>query len=103
MSELRLKLREAPRFRVDLSALTPDRLAGLSAEQIGSIELPTGNLRLRTGELFSVEGDDASDIVIEGACDRLDRIGAAMKSGRIRVLGDAGDYLGAGMRGGASR
>ncbi len=100
MSALTLTLREPPRFWVDCSALTPDRLAGLSAGRVGAIELTSGNRRLRTDEVFAVGDGDAADMLIEGACAKLDRIGADMTSGRLRVVGDVGDYLGVSMSGG---
>lgn len=100
MSALKLTLREPPRFRVDCSPLVPDRLAGLPAADIAAIELASGNRRLRTDEVFAVGDGDAADMLIEGACAKLDRIGAGMTTGRLRVVGDAGDYLGAGMSGG---
>jgi formylmethanofuran dehydrogenase subunit C len=100
VSALTLTLREPPRFRVDCSPLVPDRLAGLSAADIAAIELTSGNARLRAGELFEIGHGDAGDMLIEGDCAKLDCIGAGMGGGRLRVVGDAGDYLGVSMRGG---
>lgn len=95
-----LVLKEVPRQRVDCSPLTPDRLAGLSRDDISAIELTSGNRRLRVGDLFELTGEDASDLVILNACDKLDRIGQSMRQGRITVEGDAGAWLGCGMAGG---
>lgn len=101
MSGLQLVLREPPAQRVDLSPLTGDRLAGLSLAQAGAIKLVSGNRRLRADQLFSLHGTPGADIEITGATDRLDRIGAGMTGGRIRVQGDAGAYLGQDMTGGS--
>lgn len=100
MSRLMLSLKEPPRPRIDMSPLTPDRLAGLSRDQIAAVELDCGGRRRRVGDLFDVAGEDASDMVLLNSCDRLDRIGHDMRQGRISVEGDAGAYLGLGMAGG---
>ncbi len=100
MSRLMLALKHDPRQRVDLSPLTPDRLAGLDRDRIATLELASGNQTLRVGDVFDLAGDDVSDIVILNASAKLDRIAAAMTHGRITVEGDAGAYLGMGMAGG---
>ncbi len=100
MTALTFTLRDVPRQRVDCSALTPTRLAGRAPAEIPAIELPCGNRRLRVGELFDLHGEDTSNLVFRNACDRLDRIGEGMFDGAIQVQGDAGAFLGLGMRGG---
>jgi formylmethanofuran dehydrogenase subunit C len=101
MSALRLTMRDRPAQRVDLSALTATTLAGRSLRDVGAIALPTGNRTVRVDELFTLEGTPGPDLEILGAGGRLDRIGAAMSGGSLRVDGDAGAYLGLGMTGGA--
>lgn len=100
MSALTLRLREAPRQRIDLSAFTPDRLVGKSVADIKATPLWLGNRQVATGDLFDVAGDDFCDIQIQSDSDRLDGIGGGMSQGRIQVEGHAGAYLGRGMRGG---
>ncbi len=100
MTAFSFALREAPRQRLDVSALTPDRLSGLSREQIAAMELSSGNRRLRVGDLFDLRGDDVADLRFEGNCTKLDRIGAGMTGGSVTVAGEAGDYLGLAMAGG---
>jgi formylmethanofuran dehydrogenase subunit C len=100
MSDLVLRLRAAPAFRMDLSPLTPDRLAGQSADAVARTPLVYGRRSVPVGEWFDVRGSAGPGIVIEGDCTRLDRIGASMQSGLIRIEGNAGAYLGIGMRGG---
>jgi formylmethanofuran dehydrogenase subunit C len=80
--------------------LTPDRLIGLDRAAVAAIELSCANRRATVADFFDVSGEDAADLRIEGACARLDRIGAGMTQGRITVAGDSGDYLGLGMAGG---
>jgi len=97
---LALRLRAAPTFRLDLSPLTPERLAGQSADAVARILLAYGRRSVPVGEWFDVRGSADRQILIEGDATRLDRIGADMQDGQIRVEGNAGAYLGIGMRGG---
>lgn len=101
MSTLTLTLREPPVQRLDLSPLSPDRLTGRTAADVGAIELSSGNRRLRVDSLFTVAGAYASVLEIRNSCDKLDRIGEAMTGGRVVVQGDAGAYLGARMKDGS--
>jgi formylmethanofuran dehydrogenase subunit C len=92
--------RFVPQQRVDCSPLTPTALAGKTGREIAALELHSGNRKLRVGDLFKVSGDAAQDLVIECEGDKLERIGARMTSGRVRVQGDCGAYVGLQMRGG---
>lgn len=103
MSGLTLRLRERPTQRLDASGLTPDRLAGLTVEQIEALPLHLGNLESSVGALFEVHAGDAHDLHLEGETGRLDRIGARLRDGAITVHGDAGYDLAAGQRGGTIR
>jgi formylmethanofuran dehydrogenase subunit C len=93
-------LRERPDQRLDLSALVPARLAGLTEAEIGKIELQTTRQRVVVGDMFRVSMGDAGHIRIEASCDRLDRIGQDMTGGQIVVEGDAGARAGRLMKGG---
>jgi formylmethanofuran dehydrogenase subunit C len=97
MTALTLTLRARPARSVDLSALIPERLAGLGEAEIGALVL-SGEVRL--ADLFEITTGDASHLVIRNACDRLTHIGAAMRGGTITVEGDCGAYAGFGLRGG---
>ncbi len=97
MTVLTLTLRSPPVRSVDLSALTPERLAGLSAAQIGALQLRNVSC---VADLFDIESGDAQHLVIRNSCDRLTHIGAAMRSGTITVEGDCGAYAGLGLNGG---
>jgi formylmethanofuran dehydrogenase subunit C len=101
MTTLTLTLKTQPLERVDLSPLTPDRLAGLSVSEIGGLELTAGNRRSRVDELFALTGNEPGEIVIENSCDKLDRIGAGMREGTLIVHGNVGAYLGFKMQGGS--
>ncbi len=100
MTMLILTLRSEPQQRIDVAPLTPDGLLDKSAGEIGDILLQTGNRQVRTGELFDIEGNDASHMVLRGATGKLDFIGRGMAQGMIDVEGDAGSYLGMQMKGG---
>jgi len=100
MSALSLRLRERLSQRIDMSPFTPAQLAGKSAGEIERIPLWLGNRQVETAELFSIGGDAADGIVIQSDSDRLDRIGAGLDGGSIRIEGRAGAYLGLGMRNG---
>lgn len=103
MSALTFRLRECPRQRIDFSAFTPDRLMETSVAELQATPLWLGNRQVATGDLFSIEGDDCSEIRIQSESDRLDGIGSGMTQGSIQVEGHAGAYLGRGMRGGEIR
>jgi formylmethanofuran dehydrogenase subunit C len=103
MSALTFRLRETPARPVDLSPLTPTRLAGMALEEIRSLPLASGNAHVAVGELFEVSGGELASLRIEGGSALLDGIGAAMHSGTLSVTGDVGAYLGRDMRGGAIR
>jgi formylmethanofuran dehydrogenase subunit C len=101
MSALRFALRAAPGQRLDLSPLTPERLAGLDVAAIEALPLQTGRHPVSVGDVFRVHAGDASRIVIEGGSDRFDQVAEAMKSGVLEVEGDAGQQAGRLMAGGA--
>lgn len=97
---LTLSLRQAPAQRIDMRALAPSRLAGLSLAEIEAIPLCQGNRAIAAGELFRISGADPRQLRIESDSDRLDHIGAELSEGSVHVAGPAGAYLGRGMRGG---
>ena len=101
MSALTLRLKKEPGQRVDMGPLTPDRLTGMGGGEIERIPLWCGKHRIPVGDLFTLEGSGSEQIYIHSDSDRLDRIGAAMSRGEIRVEGCAGAYLGQQMRGGS--
>ncbi len=108
MSGLVFTLREEPRQRVDMTPLTPDRIAEKSLKDVGSIELLCGNRMLRADALFELSGSpvaagDQATVTIAKSSSKLHNIGAAMTQGTIDVTGDAGPYVGLGMKGGLIR
>ncbi|MGB3416406.1 MAG: formylmethanofuran dehydrogenase subunit C, partial [Mesorhizobium sp.] len=65
MKPLTFTLRETPPERLDLSPLTPERLAGLSAREIGEIRLGHSRRALTVGDVFRVSGKGAGSVVLQ--------------------------------------
>jgi formylmethanofuran dehydrogenase subunit C len=99
MTALTFTLKAELKQRVDVSPLTPDRLANRPANEIGAELLQYGNRQARADELFSIEGQDSDRLVFRGN-GKLDYVGRGMSRGEIRVEGDAGSYLGMQLKGG---
>jgi formylmethanofuran dehydrogenase subunit C len=102
MTAMIFKLRGEPDQRLDLSVLTPHKLAGLNESEIGALPLVTGKTALTVGDVFRITVGDPADIRLSGS-PRLDCIGAQMLRGRIVVEGEAGAYAGSGLAGGELR
>jgi formylmethanofuran dehydrogenase subunit C len=123
MSDIvRLKLRSAVDYQIEIDGLTPDRTATLSQADIAVLPVLVGSRRAVLGDLFTVDGERSSRLQIEGDLRNIDglgagtaggellihgfagrRVGAGMTGGSIDVRGDVGDEAGVGMRGGALR
>lgn len=82
---------------LDMGMLLPERLQGKDASAIGSMPMTR---EARVADFFSVSGADSDHLVLKGASARLDNVGHGMRSGRITVEGDCGNFAGLGMRGG---
>ena len=100
MSTLSFTLRAAPAQAVDLSALIPSKLAGLSAGDIARLPLGEGAHAPRVGDLFAVGGTPGEAIVLSGGSPLLDYVGAGLDGGTITVEGAVGNHAGRGMTGG---
>lgn len=96
----RFVLRTAPPCRLDMSALLPERIAGLSPAEIERLPLGMDKRRETLGAWFAVTPGDGAVVEIAGGSHRLDRIAAGMTQGEIILRGDAGAELGLSMRGG---
>jgi formylmethanofuran dehydrogenase subunit C len=90
----------SPPERLDLSPLTPERLAGKSRNEIEKIPVGMSKRSAPVGEYFRVGGGDVAEIVFEGGSARFDRVAEAMREGSVRVVGDAGAQAGRAMQGG---
>ncbi len=99
-TSLKFILKTNPQQRIDVTPLTPDRLQGLSREEISTLSLHVGSRMETVGDLFEIQGEDPQHIRFENPQGKLDHVGKDMRQGLIEVEGDAGSYLGLGMRGG---
>lgn len=95
-----LTLREAPPERLDLLHINPLSLGALSQAEVERLAIGTSRRGVRLGDVFSVTLDRSDTLVIAGGHERLDRVGASLSEGTIRVEGDVGQRLGAGMAAG---
>jgi len=88
---------------IDLSGITPDRLADLSLSQIERLTLLADGRASELGLLFSAtrsKGGDDGAIECVGDFSRVHRVGAQMTVGTIVVQGDVGRHAGEAMAGG---
>ncbi len=97
MSALKLKLRAEPSQRVDLSQLSPDKLAASSIAEIEKLVIAEGKKPITVGDCFAVSGDPSGALHFEGGSEKLDFVGAD-NVGEIIVEGDVGSYAGRQMK-----
>ncbi len=100
MTALTFTLKNRPQYTLDVSPLTPDRLAGKQLDSVKKIKLAYGKEIVNAGELFDVKGRRSDDIIFEKSCDKLVCIGQGMTKGSIRIKGDVGNFAGKRMTGG---
>ncbi len=92
---------DAPPTR-DGSFIRPDRFSRLSVEQVKQWPVRVGRTDTTLDALCDVSGEPSDCVVLRDA-PPLDRLGAQMTGGELRVEGDAGHDLGASMSGGVIR
>jgi formylmethanofuran dehydrogenase subunit C len=99
---IRLSLRGRPPTRLSLRGLLPERFARLSAGTIERQPLRQGNRAGVLGDWFAVDvtGSAEDRLVISGASDRIDDVGAEMTGGELVIEGDVGSCVGLEMGGG---
>jgi formylmethanofuran dehydrogenase subunit C len=96
MTQLTFTLKQPLTHSLNCEKLTPDLLQGLSISQIGTITL---NNQL-VSDLFEVTGDDTLNIVFKNSSQLFNNVGKHMTLGTITLEGDAGAYLGFGLKNG---
>ncbi len=94
MKRLTFTLIAEPPERLDLSPLTPHRLAGLSRADIARLTLGQSKRASLVGDIFRFSGGELHDIVFDGGSTRFDRVAEGLTEGGIRVIGDVGAQLG---------
>lgn len=95
-----LTLHTQPDVPLEAEVISPDGLAGKSADEIMRLPLQHGNRQVALGEFFTVAGSGAEELRLEGDLARVKLLGYGMSAGRLIVAGHAGMHLGAGQRGG---
>ena len=101
MKRLTFTLVAEPPERLDLSPLTPHRLAGLSKTDIARLRLGQSKRASFVGDIFRFSGSELDDIVFDGGSTRFDRVAEGLTEGSIRVIGDVGAQLGRIMKNGS--
>jgi formylmethanofuran dehydrogenase subunit C len=96
-----LTLRAPLAHPLSASAIAPDRFAALSSQEIAALELWDGRAPIALGDVFTVSGERASSVVLEGDLAQLHDVGTTMSAGALEIKGAIGNALGARMRGGA--
>lgn len=97
---LTLTQHTAPPGRIALAGITPDRLAGMGVAEIERIELHWGKNGFALADFFRVSGTPGATLAVAGADPRFSALGGGMRSGRLVVEGEAGDFIGQDMAGG---
>jgi formylmethanofuran dehydrogenase subunit C len=95
-----LTLRERPSVPLEAEVLTPDRIAGLSEDELRALPVVLGKRQRRLDDFFEVDGPGSDELEIRGDVGRVKWIGRGMTRGRITIAGNAGMHLGAFMKGG---
>lgn len=100
MSGLTFRLGAPPNERLDLSQLTPARLAEIPVGDVPRLVIGTSKRGLTVGDVFKVSGSTGDRVVIEGGSGLLDCVGAELDKGTVIVDGEVGMSAGRKMRGG---
>jgi len=95
-----LRLKEPTTIPIEADSICPDQFVGRSRAEIEALPAFYGRRKVTLGGLFTVEGGDSDQIVVEGDLRHVKKIGQRMTRGRITIRGDVGLHLGAYMRGG---
>jgi len=95
-----LSLKEPTTIPIEADAISPDKFLGRSQAEIAALPLFYGRRRMTVGDLFTIEGEDPENIVLEGDLSHVKRVGHRMSRGCITIHGDVGLHLGAEMSGG---
>jgi formylmethanofuran dehydrogenase subunit C len=86
---------------LDADAISADRLAALSAQEISALHLWDGRNAVTLGDVFSVSGERSQTVVLEGDLAMLHGVGSTMAAGALEIQGAIGNSVGARMLGGA--
>jgi formylmethanofuran dehydrogenase subunit C len=85
---------------LEVEALSPDVLCGLTHAEILAQPVFLGNRQRRLGDFFEVEGEQSPSLELHGDLAQVKWIGKGMSKGEIVIHGNAGMHLGSAMSGG---
>jgi formylmethanofuran dehydrogenase subunit C len=97
---LTLTLHTVPQVPLEAEALSPDRVAGMSGNQVAALPLLHGNEKTCVGDFFKISGEGNGELRVEGDLARVKYLGANMSRGRLAIHGNVGMHLGSAMSGG---
>lgn len=98
---LTLTYRGSTTVPVEVDGLGPTALRERTLREIERLPIDRGNRSVPLAELFDVSGDPSDEqLVFAGDLAGVHGIGTRLERGLVRVEGNAGRHLGAGMRGG---
>ncbi|HML29782.1 MAG TPA: formylmethanofuran dehydrogenase subunit C [Hyphomicrobium sp.] len=100
MSGLTLRFKAPATERITLDGITPSKLAGLSAHEIGKLNVGIEKGGVALGDAFDISGDAGDTLTIEGATSQIDFVACGLDSGTIRVVGNVGSFAARLMTGG---
>ncbi|MBN2157655.1 MAG: formylmethanofuran dehydrogenase subunit C [Candidatus Lokiarchaeota archaeon] len=101
-----LTLQNPPEFYLEADCISPDVFAGKSIGDIGLLPVYHGNQERKLSEFFIITGDSGpitkeTEIIIEGDCPLVQRLGEKMTDGKLTIIGNCGMHLGNFMKGGS--
>jgi formylmethanofuran dehydrogenase subunit C len=95
-----LTLRSPLDRALSADAIAADRFAALGALEISALRLWDGRNSIALGDVFSVSGERAQTVVLEGDLAKLHGVGTMMSAGALEINGSIGNAVGARMKGG---
>src|SRR2546426_567369 len=89
-----LTLRTAPTRALELAGVTPDRLTQLPQREIAALPVRHAGRAAALGDFFTVKGERAARVRLEGDLQLAEGMGAGMTGGELVVEGHAGPDAG---------
>lgn len=101
MSSLTFRLKSLPEgVPLNLSALTPDKLAKLGSQELCRQNIGCGRDQINAGDVFDISGSASDTVTIKTDDAPIDYVGGAMTGGKLIVEGSVGSHAGREMTGG---
>ena len=105
MKTLTLSSKAQPALLLEAESITPDAVAGKTADEIRALPVFEGTTQRSLGEFFDVSGEAGptaaeTQILVKGDVSRVKYIGSKMTAGEIIVDNSPDMYVGSWMQGG---